>query len=355
MITTPAAAINSGRPAHLLPCNQSRTRRPGQRLAVPPDDRRIRFVAVGARGCGVVRPPVRRRSVAASPLLERAADRRLQRRSQRRPATQLRTPTRSSAAHCLPPGAADHPRRRRPRRRAARTRSTPTTRSARTLPKLGVGGVLLTQRNVHSADQVRALTAPSGTAALARSTSPPTRRAGRSRRFRPVLGPSELGLLPRRRGRGCRCSPGVGCSASFLRGFGVHGDLAPVADVTSGPSSAIGSRSFSADAGDRRPPTCSPSPAVSPPSGVVAAVKHFPGLGRPDEDTHTEVAVVDASAPDLEKTDLAPVPAGHRRRRAGGDGRPRRLPVARHRRTSRPACRRRPTRCCGSSASAGWR
>ena len=42
---------------------------------------------------------------------------------------------------------------------------------------------------------------------------------------------------------------------------------------------------------------------------VVPAVKHFPGLGRPDDDTHPRLAVVSASRKDLEETDLAPFAA----------------------------------------------
>jgi beta-N-acetylhexosaminidase len=180
----------------------------------------------------------------------------------------------------------------------------PDDELASTLPKLGVGGVLLTQRNVESGPQVRKLT----DALRSRSRRPiyvtTDEEGGQVSSFRPVLGTTESAYslggtgTDRLYGRGQLLG-------AFLRGVGVNADLAPVADVTSGPNSAIGSRSFSADSRTASADVVAVARGLSA-SDVIPTVKHFPGLGRPDQDTHSELAVVDASRPDLQKIDLAP-------------------------------------------------
>ena len=178
------------------------------------------------------------------------------------------------------------------------------------LTKLGVGGVLLTQRNVQSTEQVQALTA-----ALRKHSSRPLyittdEEGGEVSSFRPVLGRSDSAYS-----LGSKSDAEMFARArllgAFLKRLGINGDLAPVTDVTSGSGSAIGSRSYSADAATVTSHVLATARGLSA-SGVAPAVKHFPGLGRPSDDTHTEVAVVDASRTDLEKTDLTPFGAAVR-------------------------------------------
>ena len=90
------------------------------------------------------------------------------------------------------------------------------------------------------------------------------------------------------------------------RAMGVNVVYAPVVDVATAPANAaIGIRSFADDParvaalgvafldGLRR-------------AGVAAAVKHFPGLGDTDADTHHGLAIVRASRERLEAVDLVP-------------------------------------------------
>ncbi|HSP36798.1 MAG TPA: glycoside hydrolase family 3 N-terminal domain-containing protein [Frankiaceae bacterium] len=180
----------------------------------------------------------------------------------------------------------------------------PDDELATSLPKLGVGGVLLTQRNVRSPEQVSALTS-----ALRKRSARPLyittdEEGGQVSTFRPLLGTSSSAYSVGG-GDPARLFARGQLLGTFLRGLGVSGDLAPVADVTTGSASAIGSRSFSAD------PATASSDALAvarglAASGVTPTLKHFPGLGRPESDTHTEVTVVDAARADLESTDLAP-------------------------------------------------
>lgn len=180
----------------------------------------------------------------------------------------------------------------------------PNDELAKSLPKLGVGGVLLTQRNVQSADQVRKLT----DALRSRSPRPlyvtTDEEGGQVSSFRPLLGTSESAYSVGGSDTDALYDRGRTLGVSLHR-LGVSADLAPVADVTSGPNSAIGSRSFSAN------PVAAGADVVAVARGLASSqvtptVKHFPGLGRPDQDTHTQLAVVDAPRSELEKTDLAP-------------------------------------------------
>jgi beta-N-acetylhexosaminidase len=180
----------------------------------------------------------------------------------------------------------------------------PDDRLATSLPELGVGGVLLTARNVQSERQVQALTS-----ALRKRSKRPLlitsdEEGGQVSTFRPLLGPTDSayasGKLPEKtlfaRGQ---------LLASYLRHLGVSGDLAPVADVTTGGASTIGSRSYSSvPSGASRDALAIASGLAS--GGIVPTIKHFPGLGRAQIDTHDKVAVVSTPRPELDRTDLAP-------------------------------------------------
>jgi beta-N-acetylhexosaminidase len=173
-----------------------------------------------------------------------------------------------------------------------------------TLPKLGVGGVILTARNVTSADQVRALTS-----ALRRRSPRPLlvttdEEGGQVSSFRSLLGPTSPAASVGGDSAGALFDQGQQLGTQ-LRRFGVTGDLAPVADLASGGNSAIGDRSYSSAPVTATTDVLAVARGLAA-GGVVPAVKHFPGLGRPSDDTHREMAVVTASRSELERTDLAP-------------------------------------------------
>jgi beta-N-acetylhexosaminidase len=175
---------------------------------------------------------------------------------------------------------------------------------ASSLPELGVGGVLLTARNVRSAGQVQALTK----AFRSRSARPvlitTDEEGGEVSTFRSLVGPTESAFSIGGDSPSDLFDRG-GKLGAYLRRLGLSGDLAPVADVTSGSGSAIGSRSYSPDQETASQDALAVARGLAS-AGVVPTVKHFPGLGRPDDDTHREMAVVDAARKDLEEVDLAP-------------------------------------------------
>jgi len=94
--------------------------------------------------------------------------------------------------------------------------------------------------------------------------------------------------------------------AAECAAFGFHVDFAPVLDVWSNPdNTVIGRRAFGTDPLEV---------AVSGPrcayammeGGVVPVVKHFPGHGDTDTDSHVGLPVVDQTRQELEDNELMP-------------------------------------------------
>ncbi|GAA0262888.1 glycoside hydrolase family 3 protein [Cryptosporangium japonicum] len=99
-------------------------------------------------------------------------------------------------------------------------------------------------------------------------------------------------------------------SGAELAALGIDVDFAPDADVIGGPgNTVIGSRSFGAD-----PALVSRQVVASvrgyQKAGVATALKHFPGHGHTDVDSHEAIPVLGQDRSTLEKDDLAPFQAG---------------------------------------------
>jgi beta-N-acetylhexosaminidase len=94
-----------------------------------------------------------------------------------------------------------------------------------------------------------------------------------------------------------------------LAGLGFNVDFAPTADVTMGPADpTIGARSFSGSAGTAADFGIAFSKGMLG-SGVLPAVKHFPGHGSVTVDSHRGLPVQDASLQQLRGRDLLPFQA----------------------------------------------
>ena len=122
--------------------------------------------------------------------------------------------------------------------------------------------------------------------------------------FRPLLGPSESAYANGKLPADVLFSRAQ-VLGNYLRHLGLSGDLAPVADVTTGGGSSIGSRSYSSSPGAASRDALAVAGGLSA-GGVVPTLKHFPGLGRAEGDTHREVAVVDTPRAEFDRSDLAP-------------------------------------------------
>lgn len=96
---------------------------------------------------------------------------------------------------------------------------------------------------------------------------------------------------------------------NYLTEYGINLNFAPVADIASVENSAIGDRSFGADAA---PVSDMVREAVrgTQDAGLSACVKHFPGLGGVTTDTHEEMAVTQRTEEELKAGELLPFQAG---------------------------------------------
>ena len=174
------------------------------------------------------------------------------------------------------------------------------------LVDMGVGGLFLSEPNVESTEQVRALV----TGLRSRAGRPllvsTDEESGRVAVTREIVG---AGPSPRRLARQQtpaqvrEFAAGVGTQ---LKDVGIDLDLAPLLDLDDGPySGIIGDRSFSADPETAADYGLAFSAGLAD-AGVTPTVKHFPGQGRSTTDTHAEAAVVDATVDELRTTDLLP-------------------------------------------------
>ena len=96
---------------------------------------------------------------------------------------------------------------------------------------------------------------------------------------------------------------------SELYALGINTDLAPVIDVNNNPSNpVIGIRSFSSE------PKLVSKLGISyieglESEGVISTVKHFPGHGDTDVDSHTGLPLIDKSLAELKELELIPFEA----------------------------------------------
>lgn len=177
---------------------------------------------------------------------------------------------------------------------------------AQELTTLGVGGVFISDSNVHDAEQIRSLLLGLRTASQLPLLVTTDEEAGRVSTFRPVIGPtsSPRTLAARNTPEEVReFARGLG---EQLAQVGITSDLAPVADLDGGPSQGvIGDRSFSADPLIAMEYAQAFATGLSD-AGVVPVVKHFPGHGAPDGDVHRRAAQVDTPLEQLLGTDVLP-------------------------------------------------
>jgi len=97
----------------------------------------------------------------------------------------------------------------------------------------------------------------------------------------------------------------AGEGARALRVAGINVNLAPVADVASGPASVVAGRAYGADA-QTVPAMVRAAVRAHDDEGVGATVKHFPGLGAAEINTDDAPVTVSSSRDRIEESDLPP-------------------------------------------------
>ncbi len=108
--------------------------------------------------------------------------------------------------------------------------------------------------------------------------------------------------------------------ATEARALGVHVNYAPVADVNNNPRNpVINIRSFGEDPKQAGAMVAGWVRGLQE-AGMLATLKHFPGHGDTDVDSHLGLPVVPHPRERLEAVELRAVQGGHRRGRRGRDG-----------------------------------
>ena len=109
--------------------------------------------------------------------------------------------------------------------------------------------------------------------------------------------------------------------ATEARALGVHVNFAPVADVNNNPRNpVINIRSFGEDPKQAGAMVAGWVRGLQE-AGMLATLKHFPGHGDTEVDSHLGLPVVAHPRERLEAVELRAVQGRHRRRRRGRDGR----------------------------------
>lgn len=97
--------------------------------------------------------------------------------------------------------------------------------------------------------------------------------------------------------------------AEDCKRMGINWDFAPVVDVNTNPNNPIiGNRSFGSDVNNVVSSALAYSNGLQD-NKILAAIKHFPGHGDTDTDSHFDLPVVSHNMERLEKTELAPFKA----------------------------------------------
>jgi beta-N-acetylhexosaminidase len=92
--------------------------------------------------------------------------------------------------------------------------------------------------------------------------------------------------------------------------LGIHMNFSPVADVNLNPQNpVIGFRSFGSNPQDVAKQTAAMVKGIED-AGVISCVKHFPGHGDTDKDSHKELPTVSHSVKEFETKDFLPFESG---------------------------------------------
>ncbi|HXK33004.1 MAG TPA: glycoside hydrolase family 3 protein, partial [Dehalococcoidia bacterium] len=189
------------------------------------------------------------------------------------------------------------------------TGTTADAEAARLIEQHHIGNVVLLGRNVGAPADVLALTDDLQRRAVAANGQPLLiaidQEGGRVQRFRPPFT-----QFPAAATWGCAGAAHTEAVAAVMAremaAVGVNAGLAPVADVLTNPANTvIGDRAFSSDRALVAEHVLAAVAGLRE-GGVLSTVKHFPGHGSTDGDSHDGPVVLADSLADLEATELVP-------------------------------------------------
>ena len=178
------------------------------------------------------------------------------------------------------------------------------------LEQYPVCGLMLTGENIKTADQLKSFTrevnrlAPGVLICV-------DEEGGRVARLMNTVGTTKLNNMYSYRNDGTQTAYKNGwILGQDLCAFGFNTDFAPVADVwTSSKTDVIGNRAYSDDY-DQAAELVASAVRGFRDGGVLCCLKHFPGHGSTETDSHEEAAVVDKDLNTLRREDLKPFVSG---------------------------------------------
>lgn len=167
----------------------------------------------------------------------------------------------------------------------------------------GLGGVIFFTKDIQSGEQFRNLVAEIKTKALAKPFLSIDQEGGRVERTE--------NIRPRRLSARDAFQQGVlQCQSEEisreLREYGINLNFAPCADVNTNPNNPIiGERSFS-DNPDNVIKGIEVFTKASRKYGIIPCVKHFPGHGDADKDSHLTLPKIDLPFEEMERIHIKP-------------------------------------------------
>lgn len=186
-----------------------------------------------------------------------------------------------------------------------------TDELAAALREYPVGGVLLSAQNMTSGEQLAALTAALSNGCKTAPLISVDEEGGRVARLMNTVGTTKLGSMYSYRAQGTQgAHDNAQTIARDIAAYGFNTDFAPVADVwTNKRSNAIGDRAYSDDY-DEAAELVAAAVKGFHDGGVICCLKHFPGHGSTETDSHDGAATVDKTLPQLRQEDLKPFMSG---------------------------------------------
>lgn len=179
------------------------------------------------------------------------------------------------------------------------------------LEKYPVCGVVYSVRNMKSREQITGLLADTQSFSRIPLILTCDEEGGRVTRLMHTVGTTEIGPMFSYRNDG----PGAAYEnaatlAADISSFGFNMDLAPVADVLTNPdNTVIGDRAYS-DSAEQAAELVAAAVRGFNDGGVACIIKHFPGHGSTEGDSHYGAAYVDKTLEELRRCDFLPFVSG---------------------------------------------
>ena len=183
--------------------------------------------------------------------------------------------------------------------------------TAQALKEHPVGGLVYFSQNLNNPAQTQKMMADTQSCSRLGLLTAVDEEGGDVARVAEKLGTTAFSPMYHNRDQGVQTACGnAQVIASDIKSLGFNTDFAPVADVWSNPDNkVIGTRAFSNDFGQAAKLVPAAVKGFHD-GGVICCLKHFPGHGDTNEDSHTSAAYTDKSAKELEEEEWSVFKAG---------------------------------------------